>query len=300
MEFGLLVSQFNAKWDHSLGDAHLAEDVGLDSIWMADHFVTIPEPEGDILEGWTAIAALAGSTERVRLGHLVLAASFRNPGLVAKMAATLDHASAGRLNLGLGAGWFEAEYKAFGYRYPPPGERRRYFEEYLDAVRLLFSGGPVNYDGEFIKLENAYCRPSPLQQPAPPIVVGASGPMMLDLVGRKADVWNCPSGAIPRLEEARDRVLAAADGRPIRTTVQIPVAVGRSQEEATAALDIGREHMAWMGDIDAVGVTGTIEEAVEKVAGYAERGVDGIIGVLPGTRSRPGFLEAYGELAARF
>ena len=300
MEFGLLVTQFSGRWNHSRGDARLADEIGLDSIWMADHLLATLDVEGNVFEGWTAMAALAGSTERVRLGHLVLAASFRNPGLMAKMAATLDHASAGRLDLGLGAGWFEAEYKAFAYHFPTPGERRRYLAEYIDALRLLFSGEPVDYEGEFIKLDQAYCRPAPVQQPSPPIVVGAARPMMLDLVGRKADVWNCPSGLIPRLEDAHERVLNAAAGRPIRTTLQIPVAVGRSTEEAAAALEIGRVHMAWMGDIDEVGITGTIDEAVETVAAYRKRGVDGIIGVLPGSRRRPEFIKAYGDLAARF
>ena len=134
MRFGLVVTQFSGQWKHCVGDAYLAEEVGLDSIWLADHLLATMNVEGDIFEGWTAMAALAGSTERVRLGHLVLAASFRNPGLMAKMAATLDHASAGRLDLGLGAGWFESEYKAFGFRFPSPGQRRRYFEEYLDST----------------------------------------------------------------------------------------------------------------------------------------------------------------------
>jgi alkanesulfonate monooxygenase SsuD/methylene tetrahydromethanopterin reductase-like flavin-dependent oxidoreductase (luciferase family) len=256
--------------------------------------------EGNVFESWTAMSALAGSTESVRLGHLVLAASFRNPGLMAKMAATLDHASAGRLDLGLGTGWFEPEYQAFGFRFPSPGERRRYFEEYLDAIRLLFSGGPVDYAGEFITLDNAYCRPPPVQQPGPPIVVGAARPMMLDLVGRKADVWNCPSGRIPQLEEARGRVMEAAAGREVRTTLQIPIGVGRSEREAAAALEVGRVHMAWMGDVDAIGITGTVAEAEEKVAAYGEMGVDGLMAVLPGSRQRPGFVEAYGELASRF
>ena len=299
MEFGLLITQFSGRWEHTLADALLADEIGLDSIWMADHLLPTMDVEGNVFEGWTAMAALAGSTERVRLGHLVLAASFRNPGLMAKMAATLDHASAGRLDLGLGAGWFEAEYVAFDYRFPSPGERRRYFEEYLDALRLLFTGEPVDYDGEFIKLDHAYCRPMALQQPSPPIVVGAARPMMLDLVGRKADVWSCPSGLIPRLEEARERVMEAADGRSVRTTLQIPVAVGRTPEEAAAAVEVGRVHMAWMGDIEDVGITGTIDEAAEQVAVYAERNVDGIIGVLPGSRQRRGFIEAYGELSAR-
>jgi alkanesulfonate monooxygenase SsuD/methylene tetrahydromethanopterin reductase-like flavin-dependent oxidoreductase (luciferase family) len=105
---------------------------------------------------------------------------------------------------------------------------------------------------------------------------------------------------IPKLEEARERVMKSADGRRVRTTLQIPVAVGRTPEEAAAAVEIGKVHMAWMGDIEAVGITGTLDEAAEKVAAYADRGVDGIVGVLPGSRRRRDFVEAYAELAARF
>ncbi len=300
MEFGVLLTQFSGSWRHTAGDARLAEDVGLDSIWLADHLLAPLAPDGDIYEAWTALSALAGSTDRVRLGALVLAASFRNPGLMAKMAATLDHASSGRLNLGLGAGWFQAEYDAFGYRYPSPGERRRYLEEYLDAVTLLFSGGPVDYEGEFISLAGAYGHPLPVQEPRPPIVVGAAGPMMLDLVGRKADVWNCPARLIPKVEEARERIDAAADGREVRTTLQIPVAVGRDADEARLAAEVGSVHMAWMGDFAEIGVTGTIDEAEEQVEALRSRGVDGLIAVLPGTAKRADFIEAYGELARRF
>lgn len=300
MEFGLVASQFTGKWQYTQGDAELAEAVGLDSVWLVDHLMPPGRPEEDMFEGWTALAALAGATDEIRLGHLVLAASFRNPGLMAKMATTLDHASGGRLELGLGAGWYEDEYTAFGYRFPGAGERRRYLSEYIDVIRLLFAGGPVDYDGELIRVSGAYCRPGALQEPAPPIVVGAAGPLMLELVGRQADVWNCPARLIPRLDESRRRVLDAAGGRAVRTTLQVPVAVGRSAEEAAAARAVGAVHMSWMGDIDEVGVTGTIDEAEEKVRGLAERGVDGLIAVLPGTRSRPDFITAYGELAARF
>lgn len=300
LEFGLLVSQFTGRWEHALGDARLAEDVDLDSIWMADHLLATMDVTNDVFEGWTAMASLAGSTEHVRLGHLVLAASFRNPGLMAKMAATLDHAGSGRLELGLGAGWFEDEYRAFDFEFPSAGGRRRYLEEYIDALRLLFTGDEVDYEGEFITLRRAFCRPPPVQRPAPPIVVGAAGPLMLDLVGRKADVWNCPAGRIPRLGELRERVMTAADGREVRTTLQIPIAVGRTQDEADAALELGKVHMSWMGDVAAVGIVGTIDEAAEKVAAYAEQGVDGLMGVLPGSRQRPDFIKAYGELAARF
>ena len=300
MEFGLVMSQFNTKWAYLESDAMAAETVGLDSIWLADHLLGTTGAESPVFEAWTALAYVAGITERVRLGHLVNCVSFRNVGLMAKMASTLDHASGGRLELGLGAGWHEPEYTSFGYAFGTRGERRRFFEEYLDALIALFSGEPVDMDGEYITLDQAVCNPPPLQDPYPPIVVGTGGAMMRAITGAKADVWNCPAGLIPDLDAAKRVVDEAAGDRQVRTTLQIPVAVGRNREEADAALAIGKMHMAWMGDIEAVGIIGTLDEAEAIVREYGDRGVDGIIGVVPGSRQRPDFIAAYGELAARF
>jgi len=300
LEFGLLLTQFSGRWDHVVADAVFTEESGLDSVWFADHLLATSAADGDAFEGWTSLAVLAGVTERVRLGHLVLAASFRNPGLLAKMVSTLDHASKGRLELGLGAGWYEREYRAFGYGFPPAAERVRYLEEYLDALELLFAGGPADYSGEFITLDQAYCLPRPLQRPRPPIVIGAARPSMLNLVGRRADVWNCPANALPSFEDALQRVTRAANGRRVRATVQIPVAVGRTPEEAGAALEVARIHAAWMGDVEEIGVVGTIDEAAKRVTQLAEMGVDGLMAVVPGSRRRQEFLSAYAELAALF
>jgi alkanesulfonate monooxygenase SsuD/methylene tetrahydromethanopterin reductase-like flavin-dependent oxidoreductase (luciferase family) len=300
MEFGLLLTQFTDRWDNLEGDARRAEAAGLDSIWLADHLLRPGVPDGFIFEAWTALGYLAGVTERVRLGHLVNCVSFRNPGLLAKMAATLDIASRGRLELGLGAGWSEAEYEAFDYEFPSPGERRRYFDEYLDALLLLFGGGPVTFEGKYITLRNAYCLPRPVQLPHPPIVVGTGGPMMRAIAGTKADVWNCPAGLLPELESARSVVMEAAAGRPVRTTLQIPVAVGRDRAEADAARDLATTSLTWMGELDEVGLLGTIDEAAERVERYRDLGVDGFTAALPGSRMRPALIEAYGELASRF
>ncbi len=297
IEFGLVLTQFSSRWDHVVSDARLAEEGGLDSLWLVDHLLMTRDPRSDILEGWTSLSAVAAMTKRVRIGHLVLSASFRNPGLLGKMASTLDVVSNGRLDLGLGAGWHEPEYLAFGYRFLSAGERRRYLEEYVDALRQLFEGGPVDFHGEYIDFKAAYCRPRPVQEGGPPIVVGASQPLMLNFVGRKADVWNCPSAALPRFDELRGQVLDAAGDRSVRTTIQVPVAVGRDRNEAKAALEVGRSHMDWMGDIEAIGITGVLDEAVEKAIAYSDRGVDGIIAVLPGSKGRPDFVEAYAELA---
>ena len=294
------MTQFTDRWPNIVGDATRADEAGIDSIWLADHLLRPGVPDGHIMEAWTTLAFLAGVTEKVRLGHLVNCVSFRNVGLLAKMAATLDVASGGRLELGLGAGWYEGEYRAFGYEFPSPEERRRYFEEYLDALLLLFSGGPVSYSGSYISLRDAYCLPRPAQTPHPPIVIGTGGRLMRALAGAKANTWNCPARLLPELEKARAVVDAAAGSRRVRTTLQIPIAVGRDEAEASAALEVARANLGWMGVIEDVGISGTVTEAAEKVEELEERGVDGLMGVLPGSRMRPGFIEAYGELAARF
>ena len=301
MQFGLILSQFGTKWKYVESDARRADELGLDSVWLADHLLAPARDDLGVFEAWTSLGYLAAITKGVRLGQAVNCVAFRNVGLFAKMATTLDHASAGRLDLGLGAGWMKREYEAFGYRFPSPGDRRRYFEEYLDALDLLFSGGPVAYEGRFIHLDEAHLSPGPLQQPRPPIMIGTGGRLMSVVAGRRADVWNCPARYLPRLDEVRERVMEAADGREVATTIQVPVAVGRTEEEARMARDVAKgPSLAWMGDIEDIGVFGTVDEATEQVKRYAERGVDGLIAGLPGSPARPGFIEAYAELAARF
>jgi alkanesulfonate monooxygenase SsuD/methylene tetrahydromethanopterin reductase-like flavin-dependent oxidoreductase (luciferase family) len=294
MEFGLILSQFTDRWDHLIGDARRAEAAGLDSVWLVDHLLGMPA-ENPVFEGWTGLAVVAGAVDRVRLGHLVTCVGFRNPGLLAKMAATLDHASSGRLELGLGAGWYQAEYEAFGFAYGTAGDRRRHFTAYVEALVALLAGEKVDYDGPGVSLRGAMISPGPLQ-PRVPIVVGAGRRMMLEVTGRLADTWNCPARLIPTLEGPQAMVHAAAAGRPVRTTIQVPVVVGRTQEEADAALAASGP-LAWMGDVAEIGLGGTVEQAVEKVVAYRERGVDGFIAQLPGTRRRPDFIAAYGELA---
>jgi alkanesulfonate monooxygenase SsuD/methylene tetrahydromethanopterin reductase-like flavin-dependent oxidoreductase (luciferase family) len=300
VEFGLILTQFTDRWSHVESDAKAAEEVGLDSVWLADHLLGMLGEDAPVFEAWTTLAYLAAVTDRVRLGHMVNCVSFRNVGVLAKMACTFDHASGGRFELGLGAGWFEREYEAFGFEFRSAGARRRYFEEYLDALLALFTGEPVDMDGEYIELDRARCLPGPVQEPHPPIVIGTGGELMRRITGAKADTWNCPSRLIPDLDQARQVVEEAAAGRAVRTTLQIPIAVGRTREEADAAMALGRVHMAWMGDVDTIGIVGTIDEAAAMVDAYRGRGVDGFIGVVPGSRQRPDFIAAYGELAQRF
>jgi alkanesulfonate monooxygenase SsuD/methylene tetrahydromethanopterin reductase-like flavin-dependent oxidoreductase (luciferase family) len=297
-DFGLVLSQIGAKWDHVVADAEAAEAGGLDGVWLVDHLLAVFREDGEIFESWTVLSAVAALTERVRLGHLVNNVAFRNVGLFAKQAATLDRISGGRLEIGLGAGWYEREFRAFGFDFGSPGDRRRAFGEYLEALGLLLDGGPVDYHGDSVNLEGAYCFPKPLQEPRPPVTVGAGGPVMIRLAGELADVWNCPSGLLPELPRLRAIFLEAAAGRPVRTTIQVPVAVGRTREEADAALAVGKSHLAWMGDLERVGIFGTIDEASERVARYRAQGVDGFVCFLPGSRRRPDFIGALSALKA--
>ena len=297
MRFGIGVATAGGTW-RSLSDEILAaERAGLDEIWMIDHLLAPRASETPIFEAWTSLSAAAAMTSSIRVGHLVNCVSFRNVGLFAKQATTVDHLSGGRLELGLGAGWYEEEYRAFGYRFPSPAERVRAFEEYVDALDLLFAGGRVDYDGEFVRLEGAICEPVPLQRPRPPLLIGTAGNVMKRVAGRRADTWNCPARAIPNLDAQRNAVMEAADGRRVRTTLQIPVAVGVDRRSADTVLDVAAEALAWTGDVETIGIVGTVDEAVERCLAYRERGVDGFTAVLPRGEWRRPTLEALGQVA---
>ncbi len=194
--------------------AERAESEGLDSAWVADHFHYQP-PEGEIQgmhESWTLLSAVAAVTERIELAPLVLCSSFRSPGLVAKMAATLDFVSGGRLILGVGAGWHDPEYEAFGF---PIDHRVGRFEEWLEIVVRLLRGERVTYDGRWYTTHDAVLAPAPTRRI--PILVAGNKPRMLGLTARHADAWNTAWFGLPddRLSERlRDLEAAlAAEGR---------------------------------------------------------------------------------------
>jgi probable F420-dependent oxidoreductase len=200
-----------AGWAEIRELAVRAEAEGLDSAWVADHFHYQP-PEGEIQgmhESWTLLSAVAAVTERIELAPLVLCSSFRSPGLVAKMAATLDFVSGGRLILGVGAGWHDPEYEAFGI---PTDHRVGRFEEWLEIVVRLLRGERVTYEGSWYETHDAVLAPAPKRRI--PILVAGNKPRMLRLVARHADAWNTAWFGPPddRLaERLRDLDAALAD-----------------------------------------------------------------------------------------
>ena len=225
-----------ARWRDVLAMARAAEDAGFDSVWLPDHLLfRFPNDEAQgVWEGSTLLAALAAATSRVEIGWLVAATSFRNPALTAKIAATVDEISGGRLILGLGAGWHEPEYAAFGF---PFDRRVSRFEEALAVILPLLRDGYVDFDGTFYRARDCELRPRGPHPGHPPILIGAlgTGPRMLRLAARHADLWNAwltwgrswPD-AIPPLRETVDRACRdvgrdpASLGRTVALLVQVP------------------------------------------------------------------------------
>ena len=216
MRFGLDVAQQRMPWDEVVRRVKLAEDLVFEGAWGFDHFQPMyGEGPGETFEGMTTLAALAGQTERIRLGLLVTGATYRHPSVLAAQALTVDHASHGRLDLSLGAAWFDKEHHELGIPFPPTGERFDLLEDALEIVTRLFTGNEVSYEGKVVSLKDARLRPTPVQQPRPPIWIGGSGPKRtLPLVARYADVWHS-FGSPNSMREASERIdrLAEENGR---------------------------------------------------------------------------------------
>lgn len=238
MRFGLDVAQQRMTWDELVSRVQFAEELGFDGAWGFDHFQPMyGEGPGETFEGMTTLAALAGLTSRIRLGLLVTGVTYRHPSVLAAQAVTVDHASHGRLELSLGAAWFDKEHTELGIPFPATGTRFDLLEDALEILQRLFTGDVVSYDGHVVSLRDAQLRPVPVQQPRPPIWIGGSGPRRtLPLVARYADVWHT-WGSPSSLREANARVdeLALAAGRD-------PAAIVRASSLSLDDLDTARRH----------------------------------------------------------
>jgi F420-dependent oxidoreductase-like protein len=218
MRIGVMIEgQEGLTWDRWFAIADRVEELGLDSLWRSDHFFSLMgHPERPALECWTSLTALAQRTRRIRFGPLVTPITFRHPALVARMAAALDGLSAGRLTLGVGAGWNEAEHAAYGIRLPPLKERFDRLEEGIAVIKALWTGGPVTAEGEYFPLRGAAAYPRPVQQPSPPLLIGGDGELrLLRIVARHADEWNshAPGPEAYRAKRARLEEHCRAVGR---------------------------------------------------------------------------------------
>ncbi|HEX6548333.1 MAG TPA: LLM class flavin-dependent oxidoreductase [Candidatus Dormibacteraeota bacterium] len=189
LRFGLCTDQ-NLPWEKTVERWRLFEELGFDSVWDCDHYLQPSRPEGPYFEAWTLLAGLAAATERIRIGVLVSCNTFRHPYLLAKEAVTVDHVSGGRLEFGLGAGWYEPEHRMLGAPLPEPRELVDRFEEAVKICDGLFREGALNFEGRHYRLRDAALRPLPVQRPRPPFTLGAHKRRMLGIVARYADAWN--------------------------------------------------------------------------------------------------------------
>jgi alkanesulfonate monooxygenase SsuD/methylene tetrahydromethanopterin reductase-like flavin-dependent oxidoreductase (luciferase family) len=266
--FGVFLPQLRMSFETILERTLAAESVGFDSVWLMDHLAAPAATEHDTLEGWTLAAALAVRTTRIRIGHLVTCDPFRHPAVLAKMAATVDVLSGGRVELGVGWGSVDAELEAFGIGAGDPAARAARLGETLAVVARMFTGEPFDFAGEHFQLKGAIGRPVPVQAHVP-VHIGGGGPKLtMPLVREHADWWNCPSYAIGRLEE-----LKALAGRA-RVSTQHPIALvpaERDRAEVTATAE--RRFGAWGGLI-----AGTAPEVADVLAAEAvDHGVEGFV-----------------------
>src|SRR5215813_9758070 len=194
-QFAVFSPQAGLSWKALLDRATVCEKLGYHSIWLVDHMWTLAMPEIDHVECLTAMAGLGAATEKLRIGTLVICNSFRNPALLAKSLCTIDQISGGRLEVGIGAGWMEPEYRAYGYDFPDMAVRLKQFAEGFHFMDLMFTEKSPSFEGKYFKIQKALNNPKGVQKPHPPITIGGSGEkVMLKLVAKYADRWNCPAG----------------------------------------------------------------------------------------------------------
>ena len=193
IRFGFQSGQQNVTWERMRDVWGKIDAWGYDSLWAFDHFYPIftPDPAGPCMENWTLLSALSQRTRRARIGALVNSNTYRNPCLTAKMAATLDHVSGGRLNLGLGAGWYELEHRSFGIDFKTVRGRLEALDESCQIIKDMFTQDRTTVEGKHYHVVDAVCNPKPLQKPHIPLMIGGRGEKsLLKIVAKHADMWN--------------------------------------------------------------------------------------------------------------
>ena len=281
IRFGVYLPQVAFAFEEIRDRVLACEAAGIDSVWFMDHLHPPGMPSVPSFEAWTLASALAAMTSRIRFGHLVLANSFRHPAVLAKMVATLDVISGGRLEVGIGSGSYEPEHRMYGLPFESAATRARKLAEALEILRRLLSEDRVTFHGEFYSLEGAVNFPKPLQRPNPPLWVGGAGEKTtLPLVARSADGWNCPTYALGQFQEKRRRLAAecAAIGRDpseLRTSIEAVLVPGRDATEVEAALASAEKRYAGPGwGLHEGGFIGTPDVVVARIRELAAQGVD--------------------------
>jgi len=287
VRFGLQLWPQSTTWPEVRDASLAAEAAGWDSIWAWDHLLAIQGPwQQPIYEGWTFLAAIASMTSRVRVGLMVGANTFRNPGLTTKLATTLDHVSNGRAVLGIGGAWFEREHEAFGFDFgKSPGERLDWLGEAVPLMRRLLDGEQVTHQGRFYTFTDALCEPRPIQAHLP-ILIGGSGPKKtLPIVARHGDAWNT-SGELDDVKASLDLLAgycadAGRDLSDIELTVSFPTIIRDrvADAEAARAKQLAHNGLENLGGVPLL--TGAPAAIAEKLRPYLALGFSTVIVRMP-------------------
>ena len=283
----MLEGQEGVTWRQWLDIARACERLGFEGLVTSDHYLSVVDtPEPGSNDAWTLLGALAASTERLRLGTMVSPVTFRLPAVLAKAATTVDRISNGRVELGLGTGWWEQEHRTHGIPFPPIGTRFEMLEEQLEIVHGLWSGDVFSFRGVHFTLEGCRFLPKPVQRPHPPIIVGGKGrPRMARLVARWADGFNRIGGTPEEVELSFERVhseveRAGRDRSSVTASFMTWVFIGRSDAEWKARVERARRmdpsagpFEDYLSDISRDCIVGTVEQAVDRMSAYAAAGV---------------------------
>ena len=271
-----------AKWSRAVEIAQLAERLGFDSIWVYDHFHNVPRPAHEaVFECWTTIAAVSQLTSRIRLGQMVGCNGYRNPALLAKITSTVDVISGGRLDWGIGAGWYENEFRGYGFEFPSPKDRIGMLRETVEIVKSMWTQPETNYRGQHYELSRANCDPKPVQDPHPPVWIGGGGEQLtLRVVARHADCSNF--GGAPEQWAHKREVLkghcaeVGRDEEAIRKTWSPEVFIRATEAEVEAA----GSRSLWGEPVEswrAGNLVGTPAQVAEKIQTYVDLGCRGFI-----------------------
>jgi alkanesulfonate monooxygenase SsuD/methylene tetrahydromethanopterin reductase-like flavin-dependent oxidoreductase (luciferase family) len=301
VKFGIYLPQVGFGYDELRARAQLCEALGIGSLWLMDHLYPPELPDVPSFEAWTLATALLAQTTRLRVGHLVLSATFRHPALLAKMATSLDVVSAGRLELGIGSGSYAPEHERAGIAFGPARERAGLLRDTLEILTRSFRAPRCDFAGERFRVRDLPNLPPPVQRAGPPIHVGGAGERFtLPLVARYADVWNCPTYALGELARKRDALAAACaaigrDPASIEHSLEAVLVLGADARQVADAHALARRRFAGPGwGLDAGGLVGTPDQVIERIAAMVADGIRSFI-FFTHDRAAPATLELLAE-----
>jgi F420-dependent oxidoreductase-like protein len=275
VHFGVSLPQIKRSWEETRAAALEFERLGFHSVWLNDHLYGIPGPQVPIMEAWTTLAAVGAVTSRVELGTLVSPVGFRNPALLAKMAATLDTITNGRVIVGLGSGWFQMEFAGYGFDFPPVHTRLQQLEEAVVLMKQMWTDSQPTFRGAHYRTEAVFCEPKPARRPHPPILIGGGGEkVLLRIVAQHADIWNNLAVNQGDLAHKVERLRAHCatvqrDPATLRISQQCMVVIG--ENDADAAAKVQKARQIYGGHLGA-GISGTPTQCVDSIRALVASG----------------------------